>query len=74
MSEHINQGSSIDPKPLKWEKSTFSAFNGSCVERAHLPEGGVAVRNSNEPSSQIVVFTDLEWRAFLSGVRAGELD
>ena len=31
---------------LMWFKSTFSSGNGQCAECAHLPDGGIAVRDA----------------------------
>jgi hypothetical protein len=37
------------------------------------PQGGVMVRNSENPE-HVVPFTADEWRVFLKGVKAGEFD
>jgi hypothetical protein len=58
---------------LHWFKSSFSA-SGSCVEVAHLPGGGVAVRDSKDRGKAAHVYTRREWEAFLAGVRNGEFD
>jgi hypothetical protein len=59
---------------LTWFKSTFSSGNGQCIECAHLPNSGVAVRDTKNRSGAILRFTKDEWKAFLEGVRCGELD
>jgi hypothetical protein len=59
---------------LAWRKSSFSADQGACVELAPLPDGGVAVRNSNHPDAGTVVFTRPEVDAWLKGAKAGEFD
>jgi hypothetical protein len=64
----------IDPAPLAWQKSTFTANNGECFELAPLPGGGVAVRDSQNPSGPHLCFTPGEWRAFKSGMTAGDFD
>jgi hypothetical protein len=56
----------------EWRKSSLSGANG-CVE-VGLVDGKVAVRSSNDRSGPMVVFTSLEWEAFLGGVRKGEFD
>ena len=56
-----------------WRKSSFSAA-GSCVELAQLPDGRIAIRNSNAPSDGITFFTRVEIDAFLKGAKAGEFD
>ncbi|GAB1645195.1 hypothetical protein KRMM14A1259_56180 [Krasilnikovia sp. MM14-A1259] len=56
-----------------WRKSTRSAANGHCVEIAQVA-GEVLVRNSRDPEGPVLAFGAAGWRAFLSGVRAGEFD
>ncbi|HET9254146.1 MAG TPA: DUF397 domain-containing protein [Pseudonocardiaceae bacterium] len=57
-----------------WRTSSFSGNNGTCVEVAALPDGSVAVRNSNHPGDGVVLFTRAEMRAWISGVKVGEFD
>ncbi len=59
---------------LMWFKSTFSSGNGQCIECAHLPDGGTAVRDTKNRSGAVLRFTADEWKAFLAGVRSGEFD
>ena len=54
---------------LRWFKSSASA-SGACVEVAHLPGGGVAVRDSKDRSKAPHVYTRREWEAFLAGAKA----
>jgi hypothetical protein len=56
------------------DQESLSLAQGSCVEVASLPDGGVGVRDSKDPSGSALRFARDEWRAFLSGVRNGELD
>jgi hypothetical protein len=44
------------------------------VEVAALPDGYIAVRNSNRPHDGMVLFTPAEMNAWISGVKAGEFD
>jgi hypothetical protein len=62
-------GRDIEPT---WRKSSASG-SGDCVEVA-LAEGFVLVRDSKKRRAHVLEFTSSEWRAFLSGVRAGEFD
>jgi len=65
---------SIDSGDLKWRKSSASPNNGSCVELAPLPGGGVGVRDSKDRQGPILRFTPSEWSAFVTGMAAGEFD
>ena len=58
---------------LRWFKSSASA-SGACVEVAHLPGGGVAVRDSKDRSKAPHIYTRREWEAFLTGAKNGEFD
>jgi hypothetical protein len=58
---------------LRWFKSSASSTNG-CVEVAHLPEGGVAVRDTKDRGKSPHVFTSHEWECFLTGAKNGEFD
>lgn len=69
MNHNMIRGSRRGPR---FAKSTFS-YNGDCVEVAYH-EGRIAVRDSKDRHSPTLWFTSSEWRAFTSGVRAGEFD
>jgi hypothetical protein len=58
---------------LHWFKSSASAA-GNCVEVAHLPGGGVAVRDSKDRGQAPHFYTRSEWEAFLVRARNGEFD
>ena len=58
---------------LHWYKSSASAA-GNCVEIAHLPQGGIALRDSKNPARQPHTYTRTEWDAFLTGAKNGEFD
>ncbi|MGH3873260.1 MAG: DUF397 domain-containing protein [Pseudonocardiaceae bacterium] len=63
---------------LQWRTSSFTdsgtSNGGSCVEVAVLPDGRIAVRNSNHPDAGTVLFTRPEMDAWLKGVKSGEFD
>lgn len=58
---------------LEWRTSSYTD-NGTCVEVAKLPNGGRAVRQSNDPTGPVISYTRPEWDAFIAGVKAGEFD
>ena len=62
----------MDLTSADWRKSSYSTNNGNCVEVAQNLPGIVAVRDSKDPDGPVLVFTADEWRAFVSGARAGE--
>jgi hypothetical protein len=65
----------VPDRDLHWFTSSFSGSNGdSCVEVAHLPGGGVAVRDTKDRSLPAHRHSATGWAAFLAGVRAGEFD
>jgi hypothetical protein len=56
-----------------WVKSSRSGpTGGNCVEVAFPGDGQVSVRNSRHPAGPALVFTALEWDAFVGGVRNGD--
>ncbi|MGH3901856.1 MAG: DUF397 domain-containing protein [Pseudonocardiaceae bacterium] len=62
---------------IQWRTSSFSNGGdggGNCVEVAALPDGRIAVRNSNHPDAGAVLFTRAEMDAWIKGVKAGEFD
>jgi len=63
----------IDHHKLHWFKSSFSAA-GNCVEVAHMPGGGVALRDSKDRAKEPHVYTRGEWEAFLRAAKNGEFD
>jgi len=62
------------PDITHWRISSFSGNNGTCVEVAALPDGHIAMRNSNYPDGGMILFTRAEMDAWIKGVKAGEFD
>ena len=62
-----------DQARIQWRKSTLSTTNG-CVEVAFVDDR-IAVRDSKQGGrGPVLEFTEVEWAAFLGGVRGGEFD
>jgi hypothetical protein len=60
----------LENNALNWRKSTRCG-SSACVEVAR--DGAeYLVRDSKNPDSAPLRFTDAEWRAFVAGVNAGE--
>jgi hypothetical protein len=58
-----------------WRKASYSGSNGGgCVEVAQFPASAVAIRDSKDPDGPRLAVTPDEWRAFVTGVKAGEFD
>lgn len=58
------------PSSTVWRKSSFSAYNGNCVEVADLGAGAVGVRDSKAPlHGSVLQFSRADWVAFLADVK-----
>jgi hypothetical protein len=51
---------------LTWFKSSYSSYNGQCVECARTEDGGMAVRDSKHPATSPLSFPRETWQAFLA--------
>ena len=58
---------------LVWRKAQVSNNNGGCVEIASTV-GKIALRDSKDPRGPMLVYTPVEWNAFLDGAKKGEFD
>ena len=72
MAKACPQPASGSMADVSWRKSTFSAYNGNCVEVADFGRGRVGVRDSKAgPGSPVLQFGQGEWADFLTRLRAG---
>ncbi|MGW2540277.1 DUF397 domain-containing protein [Kitasatospora sp. NPDC001574] len=55
-----------------WFKSSYSAQANDCVETGRVVAGGMAVRDSKDPSGPALVFAGDAWVEFVAALRAGE--
>jgi hypothetical protein len=58
---------------IDWRVSSWCAA-GDCVAVGRLPSGHVLVKDTKDPDGAQLRFDAREWRAFVTGVRAGEFD
>lgn len=56
-----------------WRKSSWSAYNGNCVEVAELRTGAIAVRDTKDREGPVLVLDRTDWGSFLARVKSGDL-
>ena len=56
---------------LRWQPTTR---DGTGVELARLPDGGVAVRNASDPGGPALIYTKAEIEALIGGAADGDFD
>jgi hypothetical protein len=54
---------------LNWFTSSYSSGTGECVECAHTPDGGMAVRDSKDAAGAALGFPRAAWSEFLGRAR-----
>jgi Domain of unknown function (DUF397) len=76
--KRYGQARGITPAQVRgasWRKSSFSNYNGSCLEAGRLQSGLIGVRDTKDNGSgPVLIFTDREWSAFISGAKVGQFD
>lgn len=53
-----------EPDRIVWQKSSYSAWNGGCVQVATAP-ARVLVRDSKDPEGPALTVPTPAWRSFL---------
>lgn len=64
----------MDSEFLTWRKSTFSGYDGECVEVAELPYGEVGVRDSKNPKGGTLVLSRKVFAEWVAAVVDGKFD
>jgi hypothetical protein len=57
-----------------WSRPWSGGNGGSCVEALRLPDGRVALRQSDDPGGPALIYTAAEIAAFIEGAKAGAAD
>jgi hypothetical protein len=65
---------SVGTNAARWFKSSYSTFNGNCVEAALLPGNDWAIRDSKNKAAGILTFDAREWATFVAAIKNHELD
>jgi Domain of unknown function (DUF397) len=61
------------PDSAQWRKSSYSGYNGNCVEVADLGAGRIGVRDSKAGAgSPVLQFSRADWAAFLVSFTDGQ--
>jgi hypothetical protein len=60
----VDQPEEASSSDLSWKKSSRSRMREHCVEVASAPGGRVAVRDSKDPSGQVLCFGREAWHRF----------
>jgi Domain of unknown function (DUF397) len=57
-----------------WRKSSWSAYNGNCVEVGSLRDGLIAVRDTKDAGcGPILIFGPEAWGSFVNALKNGDL-
>jgi Domain of unknown function (DUF397) len=77
-SKAYGQAHGVTPSQVSgavWRKSSFSNYNGSCIEVGRLQPDRIGIRDTKDNGSgPVLIFTDHEWSAFIMGAKDGQFD
>jgi hypothetical protein len=59
---------------VNWRKSSFSSYNGNCVEAADLAGARIGIRDSQNAHGEILDVTPTAWHAFIGSIRSGQMN
>lgn len=59
----------LDMSGLEWFKSRYSSGNGACVECALLPDGGMAVRDTQDRDGVVLTISADAWQKFATELK-----
>ncbi|MCA1707841.1 MAG: DUF397 domain-containing protein [Actinobacteria bacterium] len=75
MTRHNPVESSATFAPNRWVRATVCGPDGgNCVEVNSSGAGWVALRDSKQPDSPILVVSDAEWHCFVTATRTSQYD
>jgi hypothetical protein len=73
-SQPDQDGLPPESKAIRWYKSSYSNYNGNCVEAARLPGGSWAVRDSKSPDRAILLFGPEGWGSFIRAIKRRDFE
>jgi hypothetical protein len=59
----------LDMNGLEWFKSRYSSGNGACVECAFLPDGEIAVRDTQDRDGVVLTVSANAWQKFATELK-----
>ncbi len=62
-----------DLSRAQWKKSSYSGNSGNCVE-VSIADKAIGVRDSKDFHGKMLVFTPIDWDAFIRGVKDNEFE
>lgn len=72
--EQVGSDGDIRLAGVVWRKSSWSAYNGACVEVAGLPGGLIAVRDTKDAGrGPVLAFDAVAWRTFVVDIKNGHV-